>query len=124
MAEILAQSQDAKFKNGSLVEGTVTSVKNGEVFIDIGYKSTGSVDASEFGEGAAPSHLGATAESPAPATADDAVSWAAEAEQELRKVPFFVRGKARRNTERYATERGIGTITLETLYDAKAHLSR
>ena len=52
MAEILAQSQDAKFKNGSLVEGTVTSVKNGEVFIDIGYKSTGSVDASEFGEGA------------------------------------------------------------------------
>ena len=52
MAEILAQSQDAKFKNGSLVEGTVTSVKNGEVFIDIAYKSTGSVDASEFGEGA------------------------------------------------------------------------
>ena len=52
MAEILAQSQDAKFKNGSLVEGTVTSVKNGEVFIDIGYKSTGSVDVSEFGEGA------------------------------------------------------------------------
>ena len=52
MAEMLAQSQDAKFTNGSLVEGTVTSVKNGEVFIDIGYKSTGSVDASEFGEGA------------------------------------------------------------------------
>ena len=52
MAEMLAQSQDAKFKNGSLVEGVVTSVKNGEVFIDIGYKSTGSVDVSEFGEGA------------------------------------------------------------------------
>ena len=29
MAEILAQSQDAKFKNGSLVEGTVTSVNAG-----------------------------------------------------------------------------------------------
>ena len=52
MAEILAQSQDAKFRNGSLVEGTVASVKNGEVFIDIGYKSTGAVDISEFGEGA------------------------------------------------------------------------
>jgi light-independent protochlorophyllide reductase subunit B len=35
-----------------------------------------------------------------------------------------VRGKARRNTERYAAERGIKTITIETLYDAKAHYSR
>jgi light-independent protochlorophyllide reductase subunit B len=35
-----------------------------------------------------------------------------------------VRGKARRNTERFATERGIATITLETLYDAKAHYAR
>jgi light-independent protochlorophyllide reductase subunit B len=30
-----------------------------------------------------------------------------EAEKELRKIPFFVRGKARRNTERYASERGV-----------------
>jgi light-independent protochlorophyllide reductase subunit B len=43
---------------------------------------------------------------------------------ELRKIPFFVRGKARRNTERFAEERGIALITLETLYDAKAHFSR
>jgi light-independent protochlorophyllide reductase subunit B len=34
-----------------------------------------------------------------------------------------VRGKARRNTETYARERGLGTITVETLYDAKAHHS-
>ena len=47
-----------------------------------------------------------------------------EGEAELKKIPFFVRGKARRNTERYAAERGIATITLETLYDAKAHFSR
>jgi light-independent protochlorophyllide reductase subunit B len=58
------------------------------------------------------------------AAARDPVAWGNEAEQELRKIPFFVRGKARRNTERYATERGIGIITLETLYDAKAHFSR
>lgn len=50
--------------------------------------------------------------------------WAPEAEQELRKVPFFVRTKARRNTERYASERGLAAITVETLYDAKAHFSR
>jgi light-independent protochlorophyllide reductase subunit B len=53
-----------------------------------------------------------------------APDWASEAEQELGKVPFFVRGKARRNTERYARERGVSRITLETLYDAKAHYSR
>ncbi len=50
--------------------------------------------------------------------------WAPDAERELGKIPFFVRGKARRNTERYATEKGVATITVETLYDAKAHFSR
>jgi light-independent protochlorophyllide reductase subunit B len=41
----------------------------------------------------------------------------------LRKIPFFVRGKARRNTERFAEEQGISTIQVDTLYDAKAHFS-
>ncbi|MFZ0425761.1 MAG: ferredoxin:protochlorophyllide reductase (ATP-dependent) subunit B [Xanthobacteraceae bacterium] len=50
--------------------------------------------------------------------------WAPEAEKELSKIPFFVRGKARRNTERFAQERGLSTITIETLYDAKAHFGR
>jgi light-independent protochlorophyllide reductase subunit B len=52
------------------------------------------------------------------------LSWDPEAEHELKKIPFFVRGKARRNTERFAQERGVATITLETLYDAKAHYGR
>ena len=52
------------------------------------------------------------------------LGWAADAERELGKIPFFVRGKARRNTERYATERGIALVTIETLYDAKAHFGR
>jgi light-independent protochlorophyllide reductase subunit B len=52
------------------------------------------------------------------------LSWAPDAELELKKIPFFVRGKARRNTERYAGERGISPITVETLYDAKAHFGR
>lgn len=51
-------------------------------------------------------------------------TWESDAETELKKIPFFVRGKARRNTERFATERGLATITIETLYDAKAHYSR
>jgi len=90
----------------------------------------------EFHDEAVPSHLHAegTAPPPArdgrdddrarPAAGDEPLAWAPEAEQELRKVPFFVRGKARRNTERFARERGDGLITLETLYDAKSHFGR
>ena len=51
-------------------------------------------------------------------------SWAPDAQKELQKIPFFVRGKARRNTERFAAERGMALITIETLYDAKAHFGR
>jgi len=63
---------------------------------------------------------------PAPAKVGPAagVAWAAEAEKELQKVPFFVRGKVRRNTERFAHEQGAALITVETLYDAKAHYGR
>ncbi|MBC8073596.1 MAG: ferredoxin:protochlorophyllide reductase (ATP-dependent) subunit B [Deltaproteobacteria bacterium] len=90
----------------------------------------------EFTDGLAPSHLGGSAATsepaptptapaavPAPesATTVDALSWTPEAERELKKIPFFVRGKARRNTERFAREFGRTPITLETLYDAKAH---
>ena len=51
-------------------------------------------------------------------------SWADDAEKELKKIPFFVRAKARRNTEKFAQERGVTRITVETIYDAKAHFSR
>jgi light-independent protochlorophyllide reductase subunit B len=50
--------------------------------------------------------------------------WADDATRELGKIPFFVRGKARRNTERFATERGVACITREVLYEAKAHYAR
>ena len=50
--------------------------------------------------------------------------WSADALKELGKIPFFVRGKARRNTEKFALEHGLQHITLEMLYDAKAYYSR
>jgi len=85
-------------------------------------------DDSEFHDSAAPSHLGpghAPEAKSAPVVATAAPSgWHPEAEKELHKIPFFVRGKARRNTERFALERGVAMITVETLYDAKAHFSR
>jgi light-independent protochlorophyllide reductase subunit B len=81
----------------------------------------------EFHADAAPSHLGAAA---APRAAADlqpttiSLGWAPEAEKELGKIPFFVRGKARRNTEKYASAQGLTTITVDTLYDAKAYFAR
>ena len=83
----------------------------------------------EFSDSAGASHLHAsqTAERPEPAgpeAAATAVPWTSEAEKELRKVPFFVRGKARRNTEGFALDQGRTEIDLATLYDAKAHYAR
>ncbi len=53
MAEILASAgQESKFRNGALVEGTITQVKDDDVFVDIGYKSVGVIGIGEFGEGA------------------------------------------------------------------------
>jgi light-independent protochlorophyllide reductase subunit B len=55
---------------------------------------------------------------------DGAPVWTPDGEAELAKIPFFVRGKVRRNTETFARERGVARIDAETLYDAKAHFSR
>jgi len=99
---------------------------------------------SEFHEDAAPSHLGGgvhaqslqdttkalpldQAQKTNASTISESITvsvWDAGAEKELKKIPFFVRGKARRNTERFATERGISVITTETLYESKAHFSQ
>jgi light-independent protochlorophyllide reductase subunit B len=100
----------------------------------------------EFHDGAAASHLGSShraAEITTPVAekvdiqvdatqADSTLTqirnqiavWESDAEAELKKIPFFVRGKARRNTEKFASEMGISNITVETLYEAKSYFSR
>ena len=103
----------------------------------------------EFHDGAGASHLGAhsggektkstalasTENDTAPITAptpdvanenigEHPLMWSDDASKELKKIPFFVRGKARRNTESYASEQGLETIELATLYEAKAHYAR
>ncbi|MFN7158756.1 MAG: nitrogenase component 1, partial [Erythrobacter cryptus] len=78
----------------------------------------------------APAHEAAPAPGPAPAAPEPAPAdtggpvWTAEAERELKKIPFFVRGKARRNTEAFAAAEGRSAIDLDTLYEAKAHYAR
>ena len=52
MAELLAGSmgQTETIKPGKIVDGTIKVVKGNDVFIDIGYKSEGRVDLSEFSD--------------------------------------------------------------------------
>lgn len=93
----------------------------------------------EFHDAAGASHHGGKA-TPAPevdvveanVSANDAtmvpedgnVVWLTDAERELKKIPFFVRGKARRNTEAFAQQKGLHEISVDTLYEAKAHYAR
>ena len=84
----------------------------------------------EFSDTAGPSHHAAHTPQQtipteaAPTMGDANVIWLQDAELELRKIPFFVRGKARRNTEKYAADRGVAEISIDTLYEAKAHYAR
>lgn len=52
-------------------------------------------------------------------SAESDLTWTAEGLTELNKIPGFVRGKVKRNTEKFARDRGISEITVETLYAAK-----
>jgi len=88
----------------------------------------------EFCDEAGPSHHGVVSASRSESCAEPGVEsmrpstieivWRPAAEKELRKIPFFVRGKARRNTEIFAGERGLSEIDIDTLYEAKAHYAR
>lgn len=84
----------------------------------------------EFHDEAGASHLGGHAPVPqevAPAAQEvgaPSLVWTHDAENELKKIPFFVRGKARRNTEAFARDQRLDTVTLDTLYDAKARYGR
>jgi light-independent protochlorophyllide reductase subunit B len=52
-------------------------------------------------------------------TASSELTWDESAAKELGKIPGFVRGKVKRNTEKYARDTGANTITLEVMYAAK-----
>jgi len=49
--------------------------------------------------------------------------WTPKALDELSKVPGFVRGKVKRNTEKYASSQNNTLITIETMYAAKEAVS-
>jgi light-independent protochlorophyllide reductase subunit B len=52
-------------------------------------------------------------------SADSDLGWTRDAQAELNKVPGFVRGKVKRNTEKFARDRNLSEITVEVMYAAK-----
>ncbi|MBD1870923.1 ferredoxin:protochlorophyllide reductase (ATP-dependent) subunit B [Cyanobacteria bacterium FACHB-471] len=52
-------------------------------------------------------------------SADSDLGWTKDAQAELNKVPGFVRGKVKRNTEKFARDRNLTEITVEVMYAAK-----
>ncbi len=52
-------------------------------------------------------------------SADSDMNWTKEAQLELNKIPGFVRGKIKRNTEKFARDRNLSEITVEAMYAAK-----
>jgi small subunit ribosomal protein S1 len=50
MEELLAQTTFDKLKEGSIIKGTITEIRQAEVVVDIGGKSEGLISASEFSD--------------------------------------------------------------------------
>ena len=47
------------------------------------------------------------------------LTWAPDGLTELKKIPGFVRGRIKRNTEKFARDKNITVITMEVMYAAK-----
>ena len=54
----------------------------------------------------------------------DPVRWQPEAEQRLKKVPFFIRPLVRRRAEAVARERGLAEVTSQLLDEIKGREHR
>lgn len=52
-------------------------------------------------------------------TLSNDISWDIEAENELKKIPGFVRGKVKRNVEKFAKTNNLKTITVDLMYACK-----
>jgi light-independent protochlorophyllide reductase subunit B len=51
------------------------------------------------------------------------LSWSDEAQEELLKIPRFVRNKIKQNTENFVRNKNLSVVTLQLMYDAKQQLS-
>jgi len=50
---------------------------------------------------------------------DSDFTWSADGFAELNRIPGFVRGKVKRNTEKFARQQNLNVITVEVMFAAK-----
>jgi len=50
---------------------------------------------------------------------EGSIQWDSLAKEELNKIPGFVRGKVKRNIDKFAKTKGIKTVTIDIMYAAK-----
>jgi light-independent protochlorophyllide reductase subunit B len=81
-----------------------------------------SSQSSQNGQQAAPETAALPQAAASESTTPGQISWTPEAEAMLKKIPFFVRGRVRRNTEKFAAEQGYSSVTAEVLRAAKEAL--
>lgn len=105
-------------------EGAVPPPLTEQALADEGIAATAAGNADAFMSEPAANSPAAGVATEAPGATEETTRWNGDAEAELKKIPFFVRGKARRNTEAYARGLGQSEITVDTLYEAKAHYGR
>lgn len=56
-------------------------------------------------------------------TSTNSLNWSEEAQDELFKIPGFVRNKIKQNTENFVKNKNLDTVTLELMYAAKEQLA-
>jgi light-independent protochlorophyllide reductase subunit B len=50
---------------------------------------------------------------------EESIEWDSLAKEELNRIPGFVRGKVKRNVDKFAKTKGIKTVTMDIMYAAK-----
>lgn len=81
----------------------------------LGVEMGGATDVSKAPMAAVSSSLAQAKEELKSANPEEDLIWTEEAEQRIKKVPFFVRGMAKKTVINYAMENGISTIDAKVM---------
>ena len=111
-----------------LADRVYTSCKLGlekhliDFFGDAGLEYDEAVHSADEGVPVSSASADGAVENAAGQVTDGGMVWTPDAEEMLRKVPFFVRKKVRKNTENFARENGAENVTADLFKQAKEAL--
>lgn len=85
----------------------------------LGVEMGGATDVSKAPMAAVGSSLAQAKEELQKTNPDDNLIWTEEAEQRIKKVPFFVRGMAKKTVINFAMEKGVNTIDAKLMDEVR-----